>query len=909
MASRGNPGWWKGTENPFPRAAVTRTSGLRPDAPTIPTPAVDEIRQLIDGYVAETLAAGDFRPDSESLPGDGRVIVIEGDYGTGKTHLVLEALNHVRSGRKSSLDPRPCYRVAPGRSFLLLYTDIMRNGIKADEVFRRVLEFYTDVVADGLRARPFAERLVSQLESGEADPRRVISRYGLKEGALLAELRTRLSSVTEDETFSQALMLLLQPELRDMVWEWLTGGVPGQLLRENGLTKTIDTDIRALEALGVIARIYRRGKRRFVLAVDEMEKLVLSWDSSDKGKSQAFKKLLEIFRRTGALLIMAGLPEIIDILPPETQRVDAIIQPSDWRSQDVRRFVETSIESRHHRKTIEPFTNAGIDYIVYLTRGLARDVVRLCYHSYHTAAISGGLITSETVNNTALTRSRKGSGEMVRHSIRRLLADQARNPIEGWTFSDLPEVPVDFWIPIDERDIGCAVLISDSISDEHQAGIFAERIATIRSADSGRGVIQVVSGYLPDDLRLVLEAALQGEPLILYNPRSFDDDFTRAMERSIEAVVGDTPDSFPGTGVLQWLRQETGRLARQQSAILRLIQGSAGREEQLLATVQHALAEPATEAADPPPDLPRELEEMFGAAERSLAAYGDLSARVNDTFDLAVEAPSAALSLVARLGDLDAFGSIGAMTFLSDLLRGFRVSVRGWLDTRRRAGESTAGEEQLRGICETYDALYGVVPLFALDRLPVITSPLGTDDQPSARAGWVARADSLRDSLDGLGERVYATAIDLAEGGPGSLRARGSGTERADDSVAQRRQLLVGDIHLSLDEGDPHEGIPGVLQREDVDGSAGDIDHQPGQPSAPGAVQQLLDPEAVHGDLPDDLVIPVPPGLRGYPLEERAQGMVLEDIRPPDEPAAAVEAHEMKIVEMQRVPAPVRHRS
>ncbi|MBO0821595.1 MAG: hypothetical protein J2P26_12185, partial [Nocardiopsaceae bacterium] len=465
-----------------------------------------------------------------------------------------------------------------------------------------------------------------------------------------------------------------------------------------------------------------------------------------------------------------GLPDIFDILPPETQRVDAIIRPSELRGSDVRWFIEESIDSLHHKKTIQPFTDEGIDCIVYLTRGLARDVVRLCYYSYQDAAISGDPVTSETVNKAALTNSRKGSLEMVRHEIRRLLEEQARNPVEGWTFSDLPEVPVDFWIPVDNREAGCAVLISDSIFDEHQAGIIAERIAMIRSADSGRRVIQVVSGYLPGELRRVLEEALAEEPLIVYNPPSFDGDFTRAVERVVEEAVGETPESFPGTAVLQRLRQETGRLARQQSTILRLIQGAVGREEQLLSTVRHALAKPAPEAEAPPPGLPQPLEQMFGAAERSLAAYGELRARIDETFTLAVEAPSAALSLVSRLGDVDAFSSIGVMTFLADLLRGFRLSVRRWFEARdpeaERAGEPTTGEqERLRGICQTYDTLYGVVPLFKLDRLPVITSPLGTDDQPPTRADRVLRAESLRGALDGLGDRVYATAIEIAEGG------------------------------------------------------------------------------------------------------------------------------------------------
>jgi hypothetical protein len=349
MGTSESPSWWQGTVNPFPRAAVARTSTLRPDAPTIPTPAVEEMRLLIDEYVSGTLQTGDFAEKGELPPNDGRVIVIEGNYGVGKTHLILEALSRVAAGRKVGLDPRPCYQVAPGGSLLLLYTEIMRTHVGPDEMLARVLEFYADIVADDLRGHPFAEQLVGELERDQVDPQRVVARYGLREGTLLAALHDQLSLVTDNQEFSKALILLLQPELREIVWDWFVGGIPGQLLREQGLTRPIETDIQALEALGVIARIYRRKKRRFVLAVDEMERLVLSWDRSDQGRAQAFKKLLEVFRRTGALLIMAGLPDIFEILPPETQRVDAIIEPSDLERDNVLWYIKRTMKSFHER--------------------------------------------------------------------------------------------------------------------------------------------------------------------------------------------------------------------------------------------------------------------------------------------------------------------------------------------------------------------------------------------------------------------------------------------------------------------------------------------------------------------------------------------------------------------------------
>lgn len=770
MATREN--WWQGTANPFPQAAVAQ-SVPRPDAPTIPTPAVLEMRELIDEYVAGTTEVEQAEGPSPQVPDDGRVVVVEGDYGVGKTHLLSEALGRIEDARKAGLDPRPYYLVAPGGSFLLLYTEIMRY-VGVSEMLARVAEFYADIVANDLRGRPYTDGLVARLERDEVDPQGIVADYGLREGALHDalhdRLRQRLSDVTADATFSRALMLLLQPEYRDIVWDWFTGGTPGQLLRELGLAEPIASDIRALEALGVVARIYHRNKRRFVLAVDEMEKLVLSWDRSDQARAQAFKKLLEVFRRTGALLIMAGLPEIFEILPRETRRVDAVIAPSGLERDNVRWYIVKRMQTVHDRRTVDPFTPDSIDNIVYLTGGLARDVVRLCYYAYDSAAATGKLITAEVVNKVALTRSRRGSRELVRNEIRRLLDEQARIVDVGWVFADIPGVTVDYWLPVDGQGAGCAVLFNDSILDAHQASLSTDRIAQVLSAEPRRAVIQVVSGYLPVELRQQIEGALHGQPLVVYSPSSFDLDFGKAVNTTLDAIVGVVAESSPGNSELRVIQEETSRLARQQAVMLRLIQESASREEQLLDAVHRTLAGGAGLASSPvgdeAADLPAELGRLFHAAEESLTAFGDVQVFIDDTLSRSADEPGVPFARVHRLRDPDAFTSVGALSFLKDLLLAFQRSVQVWLRSSGSASEPAGAptqteRERLRGICQTYDALYGVAPLFKLERLPEIMSSSGGERPAASRAGRTKRTESLRGALDGLGDRVFEIAVRL----------------------------------------------------------------------------------------------------------------------------------------------------
>jgi Cdc6-like AAA superfamily ATPase len=425
MTDSANGGWWRGEVNPFPPAPDASAPMLQLNAPTIATTAVEEMRRLIDKYVRANLPAEDADGTSDHPVETGLVIVVEGDYGTGKTHLALEALNRVESARKNGLDPRPYYQVAPGGSFQSLYFEIMRRQIGDDEILRRVLEFYSEIVAEELQGYPFADQLVGRLRRDEVDPRTVVEERGLREGALLAELRRKIGVITDNEEFGTALMLLLQPELRVMVWDWFTGGTPGQLLREQGLFRPIETEIQALEALGVIARLYGRRKgRRLVLIIDEMEKMALVWDRSDQANLQAFRKLLDIFRGAGVLFIICRLSNVVEIIPSDTRRVDAIINPSNLNFDNVYWYIRMTIEGNFGRKTAGPFTGDAIDYIVYLASGVARDVIRLCYHSYATAVVTGEVITREVVNSVALTGSRRGVPEVVRTEIQRSLFAQ-----------------------------------------------------------------------------------------------------------------------------------------------------------------------------------------------------------------------------------------------------------------------------------------------------------------------------------------------------------------------------------------------------------------------------------------------------------------------------------------------------
>jgi len=65
----------------------------------------------------------------------------------------------------------------------------------------------------------------------------------------------------------------------------------------------------------------------------------------------------------------------------------------------------------------------------------------------------------------------------------------------------------------------------------------------------------------------------------------------------------------------------------------------------------------------------------------------------------------------------------------------------------------------------------------------------------------------------------------------------------------QGSHLPVGVMDLGLHQGDPYEVVPMVVKRQYVDGTARDVEHQPGQVTAAHQGQQLRDAIPLHHDL------------------------------------------------------------
>ncbi|MFD4237476.1 hypothetical protein [Streptomyces sp. NPDC058542] len=563
--------------NPFPVSAVARHSPSDGADFSIATPAV---RQALD-HVRTFLSASGEPSDAPRSGGSGHVIAVVGEYGTGKTHLTIELLRWIQEHGGGTT--HTLYVDAPSDTFQALYKDRFFPKLDKDDVRRRVTEYYADVVAEELADSPLTADAARMLRDRRLNPQEVVRRLGLSESGFLQALRARLGHITEHSDFGTALALFLRPEFEAAVWEWLAGHPADPVLRERGVVRTIDTDISALEAIGVFAFLYGRQGHRFVLAVDEFEKVLSRGTRSaqHEGSVLAFKKLLEVFAQTRSLLILSGLPDFVEILPADAQqRISCLVRPTALSVEDTRGYIRHALgrtggpPGGGHGADLGPFSEEVIAYLVELAGGNARKVIRLCYHAYQAAATAGTDITRAMIREVARDQFEASSPQDVRAEIVRVLDSG------GWAFelnhrfetagesgdsgsSGGPREPgaaVDFWLPVGGEGAGLGIVLSQSILNDEEALRVAGQGEAASAAASGPSfVVLVVNGYLAENLS---ETATEPfERVFGYAPRRFPDDFAAAVKglmQRLEATFNDDRISLIESRMNQLMRQTSG---------------------------------------------------------------------------------------------------------------------------------------------------------------------------------------------------------------------------------------------------------------------------------------------------------------------------------------------------------------
>ncbi|MEU3454748.1 AAA family ATPase [Micromonospora sp. NPDC006766] len=710
-----------GPVNPFSATAVARVSEDGTDTTTVVTVAIRDALTHLDNYLRT---------------GDGATIAVVGDYGTGKTHLAVELLAYAR--RVAGPAGRAIYLDAPADTFLSLSRRFL-GRLSRDAVRALVAQW---------RAEPASSA------AGDGDPAETPTHR------LARRLRDELAEFNVDPSVGTVLAMLLDPATEAMAWDWLMGYPPGPALVAAGVTARTDVEAGAVETMGVLALLHGRRHERFVLVFDELDRILSTAGRPGDETMARFARMIGVLASAGAFLMIAGLPEMLHLLSPDVrQRIGPIVRMSALSSADVRDFIRRSQLRAFGQARLAPFTEETTEYLTNLTDGVPRRILRLCYHLYQRAVQAGTPVTHVMVREAVRVQFDLASRQDVGADVRRVLTQ------DGWSYQrdhligSMRDLPVDFWVPLDEQDAGCCVLLSESVLKSEEVDELNRRVVAIRAAVADSEVILVVVGHLPADFAADLTATFSVEPIV-YDPQTFAEDLSgsvKASMRRLEQVIG--------ADALTSVRQRVERIQRQQTNTQRSIERLTYQLDEMRGELHQdfkgsrvdagstAGPGPATLVASP---LPGRVARIFVEAIQALDQLTGFDRQLRDAFTppragVGRAAEEGGPPLRSRLRSRDVQRALGTSLVLRRLIEVFRYGVEQWYERHTR-DPHPADLEQLDRLCETYDGIAEYLPLFQLDALGDLPNPSeGGDDavEPSDRSRSWSGARSVFDGLSG----------------------------------------------------------------------------------------------------------------------------------------------------------------
>jgi type II secretory pathway predicted ATPase ExeA len=543
-------------ENPFPATAVAVLRPSDTEVLTIPTEAVQQASVFLSDYLQRS------RLDSPE-ESTGSIVAIVGEYGTGKTHIALSLLATLRD--QDTVQVHSFYLDAPADTFLALYRDRFIPRLRRRDVRQQVENYLSDVLAAHLRQSKITAPAADTLEAGSTDPIQLMQTVGLIESDVMRDLKQRLRAVTERDDYASALSLFLRPEFEDAVWEWLCGNPPDPALRERGITRAIDSEPAALEAIGVFAFLYGRRGQRFVLLVDEMEKVLTPTSGRDVDQATvlALKKLMEAVGRTRSLLVLIGLPDFLETLPEDTrQRISAKITPGPMTVAEITQYIREVQKNRLGHAQLKPFNRDSVAYIEEITGGNARRVVRLCYLAYQAASVGGTQITRATLRDVARDQFESAPQHNAAHEVARIFDSTGWSYEQDVSLNADKMATVDFWLPLADGQVGMIVVLSRSLLYSAEVEETVARVAAWKSNRSGLVLsILVLNGYMAENFSSTVSRAF--DRVLYLGSRDFREDF-EAVARGYR----DRLESSTRKDTLEHVAERVDQLGRQLDFII-----------------------------------------------------------------------------------------------------------------------------------------------------------------------------------------------------------------------------------------------------------------------------------------------------------------------------------------------------
>lgn len=752
--------------NPYLPTPVARVAESGEGTVTVATQAVRQATDFLDPYLDA--------PHTSAHPRRGRLLTLTGDFGTGKSHLAITLLRRAQTAAEPV--PDTVYLDAPSGSFADLYRRFVSH-LNRTSVVELLRDYYADIVADELGALAHTGRIADRLRAGEIDPVGVVQELALPDSELLQRQQRTLMRITGDSDLGTALTLMLEPAAQAVVWDWLGGNPPNEFLQERGIRRTISTDGPALAALTAVARLYLGRGRRFVLVIDEFDRVLSTVDGwgDSEDRLGPFKRLLESIGDSGAFVVLAGMSDMLRALDRGIrQRMGRVIEIPPMTPAEVRVFIQESHLSVRGDDHLDPFTPNAVDQLVALTKGVPRRFITLCHHLYSRAQQTQQMITPELVRQIGSTHYDLASVPDVRREVYQVLSRRGLRVSRGQRDQG-GEPVVDYWVADSAGEFRCAILISGAVFSPADLNAVRRRVRMARTEAHDIEFVLVVVGYLTDQVAAELRRLTAGPDPVEYGSDSFAETLAAVvagvLSRSAEATRADPQEL---------VRDQMDRITRQQANIQELVEYVSQRLAGLGETTERQLveirrevagiargggsgaADPRRPAADGGDRVLVTVQRLFDAALELLANIermeDSLAAAFNPPSESPPGLPAGVRTVQGRLRQQEGFGPLGTAVFLQKLVEAFRDAFLDWYDsseTRRSGRPSRADRDRLDLLCTSYEALYHDIPVDELKKLVESTARYPDPGDGVQQWAWpTIRLDDVRRTFAELGVHV-----------------------------------------------------------------------------------------------------------------------------------------------------------
>lgn len=746
--------------NPFSMSAVARVAEFDEERSvvTIETDAIQTALAALHAFVSVPLGEPEER--------EGAVIALIGDYGTGKTHLSNRLLREAQEMSRSTV--RGMYVDATTDGFLAVYQRFI-SKLTLGELRSQVKAYYSEIVLDSLLGTEVSEDVQRRLRESDFDPVVAVDRFALMEASLLRQLKDSLHRVTGNDEYGTALMLLLRQGFEDSVWSWLQGGKPDQILVERGVHTWIREDVPALEAMGVIATLFGRKEHRFILVLDELDKVLSSAANPRRPTVDAFKELLRMFTAAGALLVLAGLPDILLVVGTDvTERISQVIPMMPLDAPQTMQFIEDSIEATLGVRRAWPFTQEAVDYIVRITRGVPRQIIRLCYHAYRRAADDGTEVEAELVRQIAMDQFYLASRGEVRTVIRQVLD---RNGLAYLGDENIGSVAVDYWIPIGRS--GCGVIVAGSVLSQEEVDALRHDAQAIEQQAPDKALLLVVEGYIAEEYATELENLFE---ILHYDALTFPDRLAAALSALVQRI-----ERLASVDPVEAVRERVEQIARLQAnlqltledwgarvdevwsasdkrlqALQEQVRAMARRMPEGLRVPEITITEQSTEIVA---QLPAEVSRLFADALSGVAEldrFDDLLGRAFGTQEDSSPDPTTRGHIRSRLKSADSSQAAGVAVLFRKSIDAFQRGIETWYYRYERL--RSVDEERLDQLCLTYDTVVESLPIARLSAVSDLVDS-GNRLASTLRQAQQREVFRTRELLESLSVRVRQAVL------------------------------------------------------------------------------------------------------------------------------------------------------